>query len=44
MSSATTTNAHMTPILTATTKVYDLVIVMPVYEDREAAGQLFRAL
>lgn len=44
MSSATTTNARMTPSLTAANKVYDLVIVMPVYEDREAAGQLFRTL
>jgi hypothetical protein len=44
MSSATTTNARTTPSLTAATKAYDLVIVMPVYEDREAAGQLFRAL
>ena len=44
MSSATTTSAHTTPSSAAATKVYDLVIVMPVYEDREAAGQLFQTL
>ncbi len=32
------------PSLVPTTTAYDLVIVMPVYEDREASGQLFREL
>lgn len=36
--------ARQTPSLVTTTTSYDLVVVMPVYEDREAAGQLFRAL
>jgi hypothetical protein len=34
---------RQTPSLVSTTN-YDLVIVMPVYEDREASGQLFREL
>jgi glycosyltransferase involved in cell wall biosynthesis len=44
MSSTTPIIARLTPSLAVTAKVYDLVIVMPVYEDREAAGQLFREL
>lgn len=44
MSSATPSNARLTPSLAVTAKTYDFVIVMPVYEDREAAGQLFREL
>ena len=35
---------RQTPSLVPTTTNYDLVIVMPVYEDREASGQLFREL
>lgn len=44
MSSPITTNVRMTPSLVASTKAHRLVIVMPVYEDSEAAGQLFREL
>jgi hypothetical protein len=43
----TSTHAHstrQTPSLSTTAKSYDLIIVMPVYEDREASGQLFRTL
>jgi hypothetical protein len=35
---------RQTPSLDPTSAAYDLVIVMPVYEDREASGQLFREL
>jgi len=35
---------RQTPSLGPTAKTYDLIIIMPVYEDREASGQLFRAL
>jgi hypothetical protein len=43
-STATSTIARQTPSLTITAKAYDMIIVMPVYEDREASGQLFREL
>lgn len=35
---------RQTPSLVPTTTSYDIIIVMPVYEDREASGQLFREL
>lgn len=37
-------HARLTPSLAVTARAYDLVIVMPVYEDREASGQLLREL
>jgi hypothetical protein len=40
----TDTTTRQTPTLTVSAKAYDLIIVMPVYEDREASGQLFREL
>jgi hypothetical protein len=41
---STANSPRQTPSLALTAKAYDLIIVMPVYEDREASGQLFREL